>query len=50
MFTFLYRVVYEGVAPDAAYEKVSAIGVPDEQWKDFARAVLKRHKIDYEFY
>jgi protein tyrosine phosphatase (PTP) superfamily phosphohydrolase (DUF442 family) len=50
LFAFLYRVVYEGVAPDAAYEKVTAIGVPDEQWKEFARAVLKRHKIDYEFY
>jgi protein tyrosine phosphatase (PTP) superfamily phosphohydrolase (DUF442 family) len=50
MFTFLYRVVYEGVAPDAAYEKVTAIGVPDDQWKDFARAVLKRHNIDFEVY
>jgi protein tyrosine phosphatase (PTP) superfamily phosphohydrolase (DUF442 family) len=50
LFTFLYRVVREGVAPDVAYENVTAVWVPDPQWKDFARATLKRHKIDYELY
>jgi protein tyrosine phosphatase (PTP) superfamily phosphohydrolase (DUF442 family) len=47
-FTFLYRVVHEGVAPGRAWESVSAVWVPDERWADFIRMVLKRHKIDYD--
>ena len=50
VFTFLYRVVHEGVSPDAAYENVTAVWAPDAQWKDFARLVLKRHKIEFEPY
>jgi protein tyrosine phosphatase (PTP) superfamily phosphohydrolase (DUF442 family) len=50
LFTFLYRVIHEGVAPDVAYEKVSAVWIPDAQWKEFARATLKRHKIDFDLY
>jgi protein tyrosine phosphatase (PTP) superfamily phosphohydrolase (DUF442 family) len=50
LFTFLYRVVREGVSPDLAYESVTAIWAPDEHWKDFARLVLKRHNIDFEPY
>jgi hypothetical protein len=50
VFVFLHRVINEGVAPELAYEKVTAIAVPDDHWKDFARAVLKRHRIDFEMY
>jgi protein tyrosine phosphatase (PTP) superfamily phosphohydrolase (DUF442 family) len=50
LFTFLYRVVHEGVAPDRAYENVTAVWAPDEQWKEFARMVLKRHAIEYDPY
>ena len=48
VFTFLYRVVHDSAAPDRAWENVNAVWVPDEHWKDFARMVLKRHKIDYD--
>jgi protein tyrosine phosphatase (PTP) superfamily phosphohydrolase (DUF442 family) len=50
LFTFLYRVVRQGVNPDAAYADVTAIWAPDEHWKDFARGVLKRHGVDFEPY
>jgi protein tyrosine phosphatase (PTP) superfamily phosphohydrolase (DUF442 family) len=50
VFTFLYRVVHEGIAPDVAYENVTSVWVPDPQWKDFARAALKRHGIEFELY
>jgi protein tyrosine phosphatase (PTP) superfamily phosphohydrolase (DUF442 family) len=50
LFTFLYRVIHDGVPPDAAYEKLSAVWVPDAQWKAFALATLKRHHIEYDFY
>jgi len=48
VFTFLFRVVHDGAAPDRAWENVDAVWVPDEQWKDFARMILKRHKIEYD--
>ena len=48
VFTFLFRVVHDGAAPDRAWENVDAVWVPDEHWKDFARMVLKRHKIEYD--
>ena len=48
VFTFLFRVVHDGAAPDRAWENVSAVWVPDEHWKDFARMVLKRHKFEYD--
>jgi protein tyrosine phosphatase (PTP) superfamily phosphohydrolase (DUF442 family) len=47
-FTFLYRVVHEGVVPNRAWESVSAVWVPDERWAEFIRSVLKRHQIDYD--
>jgi protein tyrosine phosphatase (PTP) superfamily phosphohydrolase (DUF442 family) len=50
LFTFLYRVVRQGASPDLAYESVTAVWAPDEHWKQFARAVLKRHGIDFEPY
>jgi protein tyrosine phosphatase (PTP) superfamily phosphohydrolase (DUF442 family) len=48
VFTFLYRVVYDGADPDRAWKNVNAVWVPDEHWKEFIRMVLKRHKIDYD--
>jgi protein tyrosine phosphatase (PTP) superfamily phosphohydrolase (DUF442 family) len=48
VFSFLYRVVHQGIDPDLAYENVTAVWVPDAQWKDFARAVLARHDIAYQ--
>ena len=48
LFTFLFRVIHDGAAPDRAWENVNAVWVPDEQWRDFARVVLRRHKIDYD--
>jgi len=48
VFTFLFRVVHDGAAPDRAWENVNAVWVPDEHWKDFARMVLRRHKIEYD--
>ena len=48
VFTFLYRVVHDSAAPHRAWENVNAVWVPDEHWRDFARMVLKRHRIDYD--
>ena len=48
VFTFLYRVVHEGVSPDRAWESVTSIWAPEPQWSDFIRMVLKRHRIDYD--
>jgi protein tyrosine phosphatase (PTP) superfamily phosphohydrolase (DUF442 family) len=48
VFTFLYRVVHEGIAPDRAWESVTSIWAPDPQWTDFIRMVLKRHNIVYD--
>ncbi|MGI9227660.1 MAG: hypothetical protein ACR2PU_02595 [Gammaproteobacteria bacterium] len=48
LFTFLYRVVQEGIEPDEAYENVTAIWIPDPYWFEFAKNVLASHKIDYE--
>ena len=50
LFTFLYRVVRQGVNADAAYANVTAMWAPDDHWKDFARSVLKRHGIEFEPY
>ncbi len=48
VFTFLFRVMHDGAAPDRAWQNVNAVWVPDEHWKDFARMVLKRHKFEYD--
>ena len=48
LFTFLYRVVHEGVEPDDAFENVTAVWVPDPHWLNFTKIVLARHKIDYD--
>ena len=48
VFTFLYRVVHEGINPDRAWENVTSIWAPDPQWNDFIRMVLKRHGVAYD--
>ena len=48
VFTFLYRVIHEGVSPDSAWANVTSIWVPDAAWIDFIKMVLKRHRIDYD--
>jgi protein tyrosine phosphatase (PTP) superfamily phosphohydrolase (DUF442 family) len=46
-FTFLYRVVHGGVAPEAAFEGLSQVWVPRDQWADFVNSTLAAHGIDY---
>ena len=46
-FTFLYRVVHEDVAPEAAFAGLSQVWVPRDQWADFVHATLAAHDIDY---
>ena len=48
MFTFLYRVVHRGVAPEDAYDAVAAVWEPGDQWVEFGQMVLSRHDIDYQ--
>lgn len=47
LFTFLYRTVHRGVAPEEAYEAVAAVWEPEDQWLEFGQMVLSRHGIDY---
>ena len=47
LFTFLYRTVHQGVAPEDAYEAVAAVWEPENQWFEFGHMVLDRHGIDY---
>ena len=49
MFTFLYRAVHEQVPPEEAFEAVTAVWEPAEQWVEFGRMVLDRHGVDFEF-
>ena len=46
-FTFLYRVVHEGVAPEAAFTDLSRVWVPRDQWAEFVNTTLAEHDIDY---
>ena len=46
-FTFLYRVVHEGVPPDEAMQALTAVWVPRDQWATFVAMVLERHGIDF---
>ena len=49
MFTFLYRTVHEGVAPDEAYEAMAVVWEPENEWAEFGNMVLGRHGIDFRF-
>ncbi len=47
-FTFLYRVVHDGVDPQEAWEKVNEVWVPHDQWMDFITQVLEDAGLDVE--
>lgn len=47
LFTFLYRTVHQGVAPEEAYDAVAAVWEPEDQWLEFGQMVLSRHGIEY---
>ncbi|RZV50971.1 MAG: phosphatase [Pseudomonadales bacterium] len=47
-FTFLFRVIEEGVEPDEALESVHAAWVPNETWTEFANRFLSEHGIGYQ--
>jgi uncharacterized protein (TIGR01244 family) len=47
-FTFLYRVIHEGVAPEEALEALRAVWIPRDQWATFTADVLGRHNVDFE--
>ena len=46
-FTFLYRVVHEGVPPEQALDAMRQVWIPRDQWADFTALVLERHHIDF---
>lgn len=50
VFTFLYQVIHEGEDADQAYAKVTGLWVPDREWREFARMVLRRNGIAFEPY
>jgi protein tyrosine phosphatase (PTP) superfamily phosphohydrolase (DUF442 family) len=47
-FTFLYRVVHEGVQPEEAMQALRAVWIPRDQWATFTADVLARHNVDFE--
>ena len=47
-FTFLYRVIHEGVPPEEAMKALSAVWIPKDQWATFTADVLARNNIDFE--
>lgn len=46
-FSFLYRVIYGGVAMAQAKQDLDAIWVPDEVWYKFSVDVLKQHGLSH---
>ncbi|MBI3715171.1 MAG: protein tyrosine phosphatase family protein [Betaproteobacteria bacterium] len=42
-FSFLYRVIQEGAAVDAAREKLTGVWMPQPTWKKFIEATLAAH-------
>jgi protein tyrosine phosphatase (PTP) superfamily phosphohydrolase (DUF442 family) len=50
IFTFLYRVVVEKIDADSAYEKMTEVWKPSEQWLSFAQMVLQKHNVNFTFY
>ena len=47
-FTFLHRVISQGVAPEDALEAVHAVWVPDATWTKFIEDTLAAHGIEFE--
>jgi protein tyrosine phosphatase (PTP) superfamily phosphohydrolase (DUF442 family) len=48
VFTFLYRVVHERVAPEEAFAAVKAVWVPRDQWAAFTKMVLDKNNIAFQ--
>ena len=48
LFTFLYRVIYQGVSQAEAIEAVHQVWTPEAHWQAFIRTILSAHGIDYE--
>lgn len=44
-FSFLYRVIYEGVPVDVAKADMNTVWQPNAVWRDFVFAVLAEHGI-----
>jgi len=47
-FSFLYRVIYDGIPMAKAKEDLDAIWVPDEVWYKFILGVLNQHGLTHE--
>jgi len=47
-FSFLYRVIYEGMSVAEAKEDMNSVWQPDAVWRDFIFAVLQEHDISPE--
>jgi protein tyrosine phosphatase (PTP) superfamily phosphohydrolase (DUF442 family) len=47
-FSFLYRVIYEGVSVAEAKEDMNSVWQPDAVWRDFIFDVLQEHDISPE--
>ena len=47
LFTFLFRVVHEGMDPADAYKHVTTRRIPDPHWVEFVQIVRARHQIDF---
>ena len=47
-FTFLYRVIHEGVAPEEAMQALRTVWIPRDQWAEFTADVLARHNVDFK--
>ena len=45
-FSFLYRVIYQGVSVQQAKADMNTVWQPDTVWRDFIFAVLAAHNID----
>jgi len=48
MFVFLYRTIVQQVAAPEAYEYVTRIWEPGDQWIEFGRMVLDKHNIKFD--
>jgi len=47
-FTFLYRVISEGVPPAEALTALQKVWIPRDQWAEFTAMVLEKNDIDFE--
>jgi len=49
LFTFLYRVIHRGVEPEMAWQVVTPVWTPQDQWREFGCMVLERHGIEFDW-